>query len=127
MTPPVRRGIVSILSGHRLRALNTASQVYLTYVSSNSTSQKGCARTQLVLERLLGVLVQYGRLLPEAMAEGNVDHAKLLPAVRSFAHHQPASLLCSSTHQQRLATCVTCMEVVSGWSLGYRYNAASSV
>ena len=42
----------------------------------------GCACLQLVLERLLSVLVLYARLLPEAMTEGNVDHAKLLPTVR---------------------------------------------
>ena len=41
-----------------------------------------CECPQLVLVRLLGVFVQYSRLLPEAIAEGNIDHAKLLPAVR---------------------------------------------
>ena len=35
---------------------------------------------QLVLARLLGVLVRYQRALPDALADGNVDPAKLMPA-----------------------------------------------
>ena len=35
---------------------------------------------QLTLGRLLAVLVRYQRLLPDALADGNVDAARLLPA-----------------------------------------------
>ncbi len=35
--------------------------------------------SQLTLERLLAVLLRYQRLLPDALADGNVDPARLMP------------------------------------------------